>query len=69
MVDQTAFAISQRDRALLRTLLQGHDLQQIASVRGETAGQVRGELRRLFALLLTHRPPLAADPGRTAPRP
>jgi hypothetical protein len=69
MVDQTAFAITQRDRAFLRTLLQGHDLQQAAWVRGDTVGQVRGELRRLLALVLTHRPPLAADPGHTAPRP
>jgi DNA-binding NarL/FixJ family response regulator len=68
MVDQADDPISDQDRALLRAILTGRALRQIAGALGTTDEPVRAELRRLLARLCNRRQPVVAKGGRPAPR-
>jgi DNA-binding NarL/FixJ family response regulator len=69
MVDQADDPISDQDRALLRAILTGRALRQIAEALGTTDEPVRAELRRLLTRLCNRRQPVAAKGGRPAPQP
>jgi DNA-binding NarL/FixJ family response regulator len=60
MVDQGDETMTDRERDLLRAVLSGSALRQIAGARGQTDGDLRVELRRLLARLCTNRQPVAA---------
>jgi hypothetical protein len=55
-----------RDRALLRAILAGSALRQIAGSREQTDDEVRAELRRLLHRIRNRRQALPADRGRPA---
>ena len=69
MSDNLEVVITPRDRAMLQAVFQGLDLPRIAAMRGETPDDVCVDLRRVLAVLLSRRQPLAPDPGRPVPRP
>jgi DNA-binding CsgD family transcriptional regulator len=56
--------LTQSERALLRALLQGYGLRQVAWARGETAAQTLSDLRRVLIRLT-----VTARPARTTPEP
>jgi DNA-binding NarL/FixJ family response regulator len=68
MVDQADDPISEQDRALLRAILAGRALRQIARALGTTDDPLRAELRRLLARLCDRRQPVAGTGGRPAPQ-
>ena len=68
MVDQADDPISDQDRALLRAILTGRALRQIAGALGKPDEPVRAELRRLLARIRNRRQPVPAKRGRPAPR-
>lgn len=68
MVDQADDPISERDRALLRAILAGRALRQIAGARGTTDAPARADLRRLLARIRNRRQPVRAERGRPAPQ-
>lgn len=69
MVDKLDLKTKRRDRALLRAVLQGQGLQQIAGARGDCDWEVRADLHRVLVALLDRPGPAVADPGRAASPP
>ncbi|MDZ7712052.1 MAG: hypothetical protein U5L06_02550 [Rhodovibrio sp.] len=61
MVEHADFTLDPRDRALLRAVLTGSALRQIAGSRGQTDGELRAELHRLLARIRSRRQPLVAE--------
>jgi hypothetical protein len=66
MVEHQDFTLDPRDRALLRAVLAGSALRQIAGARGQTDGELRAELRQLLDRIRGRRQALRADPRRPA---
>ncbi len=66
MVEHADFTLDARDRALLRAVLAGSALRQIAVARWQTDGEVRAELQQLLARIRSRRQPFPADRGQPA---
>ena len=49
---------------MLQAVFQGLDLPRIAAMRGETPDDVRVDLQRVLAVLLSRRQPLEQDAAR-----
>lgn len=66
MGEHGGLTLDPRDRALLRAILAGFALRQIAGSRGQTDDELRAELRQLLDRIRSRRQALRADPGRPA---
>jgi hypothetical protein len=64
MSDNLRLAITRRDRAMLQAVFQGLDLPRIAAMRAETPEDIRVDLQRVLAVLLSRRQPLEQDAAR-----
>jgi hypothetical protein len=67
MVDRAGETMTDRDRALLRAVLSGAGVRQIAGSRRQTDDEVRAELARLLVLIRDRGKPAGAERGRPAP--
>lgn len=66
MMELSRTELSPRERALLRTLLQGHGMRQVACTRGESAVQTAAEVRRVLRRLSTNARPARPTAAATS---